>query len=148
MLNVHPLSLEEQAQHQANVLVEIDHAELTDGDASQVIALFPVAAKQGVRLTKAVLKEVFDSSTDTSIISTTITIGDGGSATRFLGSTELNPSGTEVFLKGGALSAPDGTYVYTADDTVDATFACTAGKLLSDHDSGRLLLYFQVDDAR
>lgn len=133
--------------HQANIMVEVDRFCLTDTDAAQTIALFTVAAKQGVRLTKLVMPETFDSS-DASLISTTITVGDGGSATRFLGSTELNVSGTEVFLKGGALSAPDATYVYTTDDTVDAFLACTATYLLSTHTVGKLKLYFQVDDAR
>lgn len=133
--------------HQANILVELDFNDLTDGDAAQTIALFTVAAKQGVRLTKLVMPEAFDAA-DASLISTTITVGDGGSATRFLGSTELNVSGTEVFLKGGALSAPDATYVYTGADTVDAFFACTATYLLNDHTQGKLKLYFQLDDAR
>lgn len=146
-MTVHPLSIEEIAQHQANVRVTLDRTDLTDADAAQTIELFPVKNKMAVTLTKMVMPETFDSS-DASLISTTITVGDGGSATRFLGSTELNVSGTEVFLKGGALASPSAKYVYTGDDTVDAFLACTATYLLSTHTSGKLELYFQVDDHR
>jgi hypothetical protein len=146
-MTVHPLSTEEQAKHQANVRVTLDKTDLTDGDAAQTLALFNVKDKMAVTLTKMVMPESFDSS-DASLISTTITVGDGGSATRFLSSTELNPSGTEVFLKGGALASPSAKYVYTGDDTVDAFFACTATYLLNTHTTGKLELYFQVDDHR
>ena len=140
-MQVLPLSEVESVATGANLLVILTHADLTDGDAAQTINLFNVNNKDAVQLVRMELPTVFDSSTDASLTSTTITVGDGNSATVFLGSTELNPSGTEVFQKGGALTSAT-AQTYTADDTVDAFFACTALKLLSDHDSGEIRLFF------
>ena len=140
-MQVLPLSEVESVGRGANLMVVLTSADLTDGDNSQNIELFKVLAKDTVQLVRAELVTVFDSSTDTSIITTTVEVGDDGDTDRFLTSTELNPSGTEVFAKGGALTNAT-AYTYTADNTVDALVACTSAKLLSAHDSGELRLFF------
>ena len=142
-MQVIPLSNLETGAFGANLKVIITHADLTETAVTtpQVIPLFNVLNKDMVQLVRAEVPTVFDASGDVDIITTTITVGDDGSANRLLTSTELNPSGTEVFQKGGALTNAT-AYVFTADNTVDATFATTSGKALSPHDSGEIHLYF------
>jgi len=117
-------------------LIILTHADLTDGDASQVIELLPVAAGDFIDKVATKLVTPFDSA-DADIVSVTITVGDGGSAARFLASQELCLDGTEIDFKAGT-----GTlHAYTAADTVDATVACTAAQLLSDMDAGEIWIF-------
>lgn len=142
------LPSEEMAQRSgANLCVELSYADLTDADNAQTIALFDVKAKMGVRLTEMETVDAFVSS-DATLISTAVIVGDGSSTSRFLASAELNAAGTEIFLKGGALALSAVPYVYTGDDTVDAVVTATAAKLLNTHTAGKVRFYFQVTDAR
>ena len=101
----------------------------------------------GVELTGMELVTAFVSS-DATLLSTAVVVGDGSSTNRFLTSTELNAAGTEVFLKGGAPALSAVPYVYTADDTVDVVVTGTAAKLLNTHTAGKVRFYFTVTDAR
>lgn len=147
-MTVHPHTIEGQAQHQANVFVDITWADFASASGN-TLTLSPinVVAKQSVTCTKVELLEAFDFS-DASLISCAITAGDGGSATRFLASTELAADGSTVYLKGGALTDPSGKYVYTTTDTVDVFVTGTSAKVLSTATSGKVRLHFQIDDAR
>lgn len=130
----------------ANFIVEIDKTDLTESGAGTAQTFtFPVVAKQGVELVHAELPEAFVSS-DGTLISTAVIVGDGGGTNRFLTSTELNAAGTEVFLKGGTNSTIP--YVYTVDDTVDITITPTAAKSLNTHTAGKLRLFFRITDPR
>lgn len=144
-MKVHPLDVVTQAATGATHLLEIDYTDLTTAGAAQTLSPINVANKMGFALVFAKLLEAFVSS-DATLLSTTITVGDGGSATRFLLSQELNTA-APIWLKGGVTTVPQ-TFVYTVDDTVDVFFACTAGKLLTTHTAGRLGLYCKVIDAR
>lgn len=146
-MQIHPLSALEAAQRRATHVAEITYADLTAAGNTQTLSGIPIAAKMGFEVVGAQLTEAFVSS-DGTLASTAITIGDGGLATRFLSSTELNTQGTEVFLKGGTLANTSLPYVYTADDTVDVFFTATAAKALNTHTAGRLLVYCNITDAR
>lgn len=75
----------------------------------------------------------FQNSGDTGQSSTALQIGDSASATTFLASTELNANGTYITNFGnGAVK------VYNAADNVIFKFTPTAGKKLSDLDTGVL----------
>src|SRR5262245_21781628 len=102
-MKVYPLSLEEMTETKATHAIEITYADFTGTGATQTLSPVTVADKTGFEVVAVELQQTFVSS-DATLISTTITIGDGGSATRFLSSTELNAEGTEIFLKGGTLA--------------------------------------------
>lgn len=128
-------------------MVEITAADLTTAGAAQTLSIGPTAAKQAWVLQYARLAEAFVSS-DGTLISTTVTVGDTASAARFLASMELNAAGSTVFVKAGALAWPTGLFVYTAADTLQVAVACTAAKLLSSHTAGKLLLFFSFEEGR
>lgn len=146
-MNVHPLSADEAAQKRATHVIEVTYADLTAAANTQTLSPVTIANKMGFECVGIKLAEAFVSS-DAGLISTSITVGDGGSATRFLSATELNAAGTEVFLKGGTLANTSLPYVYTGDDTVDIFVTGTAGKLLNTHTAGKLLVYCNITDAR
>jgi len=135
-MNVHPLPIETAAFLDATHAVEITYADLTAATNTQTLSPVVVADKLGFELVALILTAAFVSS-DATLISTSVTVGDGGSATRFLSATELNEAGTEVFLKGGTLANTSLPYVYTGADTVDVFVTGTSGKLLNTHTAGR-----------
>lgn len=149
-MQLQPLGVEEAALIGATHRLILTHADITMAtvDTAQTIEAVPVAAKMGVQLVDVRLKTAFQDSADAASIITAITVGDGGSTTRFLASTELNANGTEIWLKGGVNPNPQ-PYVYTAADTVDVVFlAPTSGKNLAALDTGEVHLYFKITDAR
>lgn len=144
-MKFYPLSLEEMTEKGATHRGEIGFADLTAAGATQTLNLANIIAKQGIELRSIELVQDFISS-DGTLISTSITIGDTGSATRFLGATELNDAGTEIYLKPGALN-PASMQVYTAADTLQVFFTGTAAKLLNTHTQGLLYVYVRVTRA-
>ena len=145
-VTVHPLSINEQAQSGGTHAVILDYTALTEGDASQVIPLFTVAPKMAAQLVRVDLLEAFVSS-DSSLISTTLSVGIGGAATGQLNAMEMNAAGTEVFLANGIMTNATRT-LFTGNDTIDATVACTTDKLLTTHTAGRVRLIFRIEDNR
>jgi len=144
---MHPLPCESQGQVGATHMAEITFADLTAAGNTQTINLGPTVAKQGWVLEFARLVQAFVSS-DGTLVSTAITVGDGGSATRYLASMELNNAGATVFLKAGALAWPTGLFVYTAGDNLQINFTATAAKALNSHTAGKVILYFTLEEAR
>ena len=132
----------------ANLEVIVTHADLTQGTAAtaQVLPIFNAAANyQLVKLERTELLEAFEDTADAANNTTAVTVGDGASAARYLASQELNRNGTEVYIKAGTGTA----FAYTADDTVDITFAApAAGKTLLALNKGKLRLLFSVYDTR
>lgn len=148
-MNIHPTDIATAAAHGANMMLEVTHADLTQTTAATAQSLTaPVVAKQAWRLVHAVLLEPFEDTTDTGNNTVAVTVGDTGSATRYLASMELAKNGSYVSVKQGALNPASG-YVYTADDTLTLAFgAPAAGKTLAALNKGRVQFFFQVDDAR
>lgn len=147
MQNPIPLPLETATHKNATHSWDMVAADLTAAANTQTLSPINVTNKMGFELVGIELIEPFVSS-DGTLISTSVTAGDGGSATRFLGATELNAAGAFVSLKGGALNLNAVPFVYTVDDTVDFFVTGTGGKLLSTHTAGRARFYFRVTDAR
>ncbi len=145
-MTIHPMTVEQQAITGASHMGIITYADLTDADDAQSFNLAVVAAKMGMLLVACLLKKTFVSS-DATLISTAITCGDAGSATRFLSSTELNEAGTEIFLKPGAIN-PASLTVYTAADNFIVAFAATSGKALNTHTQGEVHFWLRLADAR
>ena len=138
-----PIPVSEQANQGATLQVEIDHSDLTETTANTAQTLtLSVSAGQTVEFRGYKMATAFKDASDAAFNSTALIIGDGSDTDRFLASTQLNENGTEVLYSVGT-----GTeYVYTADDTVDITFAAMSGKALNDIDTGSMILLFAIRD--
>jgi hypothetical protein len=144
MINpVIPLPLETATEKHATHQWDMVAADLTAAANTQTLSLINVMNKMGFELVGVELIRPFVSS-DGTLVSTAITMGDGGSANRFLASMELNAAGAFVSLKGGNLSLNAVPYLYTVDDTVDVFVTGTGGKLLNTHTDGLARFYFKA----
>jgi hypothetical protein len=140
-MNVYPLQLE-QSGHFTHKVV-LTHADLTEtaANTAQVIEMITVAAGDIVTDAAFIMTTSFTDASDAAFNTVAVTVGDGGSATRYLSSTETNSNGTEVFYKAGTLTAGN---MYTVADTVDITFNSMALKSLVDIDAGSLTILLKV----
>lgn len=142
-----PLTTDERAGHPgATHVAIIKHDDLTETAASTAQTKSPatLAAYMACKLIEMQLKKPFRDSTDPAHNSTLVTIGDAGSATRFLASTELNANGTYIQQSLGT-----GTeQTYTAADAVACAFTPATGKNLAALNEGELRLYLRISDAR
>ena len=141
MPTVYPLAHEEQiANGGANKCWELTYADLTETTVNTAQA-FTIAVEAGdlFRVVYAKLITPLEDASDAAFNSCAATIGDGGSATRFLGSTQLNVNGTEIDFAPGALGE---SYAYTAADTVDISIGSMTAKALSDIDAGKWRVYY------
>lgn len=141
-----PLGIQEMAANDgASHIAVVTHADLTEATAAtaQTVALATVGANVSARVIKSKVIVPFEDVDDADHNTTAVTVGDGGSATRFLASQEMNVNGAEVLLKLGS-----GTeLVYTVDDTVDAFFtAPAAGKTLAALDKGEVHFFLQIQN--
>lgn len=98
------------------------------------------AAGMAFRLTGYRLIDQFVSSTAAGL---TLSVGDGGSATRFLAATQMQSGQTPVSYSCGVGTAMP--FAFTAADTVDAFFTSTTANL-STFTAGKVILYFRADD--
>lgn len=138
-----PIALKQQEQglHGGATHVQIvAYSDLTDADTAQTFSELAVNAGDAVMVTQAELIEPFVFS-DAAVTNLALIVGDGGSTNRFLTSTELASAGTEVFVKGGALTNAT-IYQYTSADTVDATFTSTGGNL-NTATAGKVAIYYR-----
>lgn len=147
-MQVHPLPAETRALTGATHLGVIEYTDLTAAGNTQSFNLAVIAASMGMLVQFVRLAEAFVSS-DPTLISTAVVIGDAGSANRFVTSTELNAAAaTPVYLKAGALASPSAMQLYTAAGTLIVAFTGTAAKLLNSHTAGKLLVFFKQVDGR
>lgn len=82
----------------------------------------------------------FEDTADAAFNSTAVTVGDSGSATRFMSATELNVNGTEITIKKMSGSAT----AYPAADTLSISFASMAAKSLSSLNKGKVRIYVNM----
>lgn len=136
---------ESRVAERADLEVLITHEDLTEATANTTQKLtFPIADRMSVELSRVILDEPFEDTTDAAFNTTAVIVGDDGSTNRFLTSTELNVNGAEVYLKNGT-----GTnLVYTAADTIDFIFASMAAKNLAALNKGRVRFMFKIADER
>jgi hypothetical protein len=125
----------------ATHLVEFTYADFTSATNTQTLTPFTLPTGWGIECTHVELPTPFVSS-DGTLISTAITIGDGGSANRFLTSTELNAAGAYIVAtKGGALTAE---YVPTSNFANQIAVTATAAKVLTTHTAGRCRVFYRL----
>lgn len=126
----------------ANLRVFVDASDLTEATANtaQTLNLFNVKKGTVVKLIGMRLMVAFQDAADSAFNSTTIKVGDGSSAARYLAATELNVNGSEVEASAGTGTA----YAYTEDDTVDAVVSAMAEKSLKSISKGCVMLLFKT----
>jgi hypothetical protein len=138
---------ETAVQKGGNFLVELSFADIVaavTGAGATVVNLFNYLGNaQGVELEHMELITPFVSS-DGTLISSAITVGDVGSAARLLASTELNAAGAYVNLAYGT-----GTkYAPAANTEATATITPTGGKNLNTLTAGKVALFFKIRSAQ
>jgi hypothetical protein len=124
----------------------VTHEDLTQATANTAQAVTLLALVAGMMIGKVATRVVtpFTDASDAAFNATTLTIGDTGSANRFLSSQELNSNGTEVLAKAGTNTLN----AYNAGDTLLATFGSMTGKALADIDAGEVHIFAEVIDLR
>ena len=152
-----PLNAEQRAAtgftHRARVTC--DNLTETATATAQVIPLLAVKAGTFVDRIAMVLVTPLSDASDAAFNDVKLTVGDGTDADRFFASNtagtgiQLALAGTEVIYHinpvaastAGLATAP---FMYTADDTVDATFGSMTGKALNDIDVGIVDIYIRA----
>jgi len=148
-MTIVPTTLENGVVKRSDFVVDItadggDLSAAVNNTALVLSCLTTLANVMMIELSHVELLEPFQDTTDAAQNSTSLTIGDGGSANRHLTATELNANGAYVTVKAGT-----GTkYVPGADTPTTFTFTPTAGKNLANLNKGKLRAYFRVIDAR
>jgi hypothetical protein len=141
-MKVNRLQLEQQAAGYTYKVV-VTHEDLTEAtaDTAQVIELINVELGEIVEKVAVYMPTPFKDASDAAFNTNAATIGDGGSANRYLSSTELNVNGTEILAKAGTNTAG---FAYVTDDTVDLTVAAMTAKSLDDVDTGELWIFIKT----
>lgn len=144
-MEIHPTSIQEAAETGASHKGRVLFSDFTTAGNTQTLNLSVVKAKQAARLMFARLKTTFKSA-DAALLSSAITVGDSGSANRFLLSMELNDA-APVWLQGGVALNPIYN-VYTVDDNLQVAMTNTAAKNVNTFTQGEVELFFNLVDAR
>lgn len=140
------LSANASAMGAYNELYLVDHEDLTETAAAtaQTIALRNVKVGDVVSACAMKLITPFKDASDAAFNTCASTVGDDGSAARFLTSTEINVNGSEVLAKATANAADTLPYAYLADNTVDLVVGSMSGKSLVNIDTGVLAIFLRV----
>jgi len=145
MPKILPLTVTEQASNDGlNWQFVVDADDLTQATAAtgQTINLRPLAVGDIVRYVVTDLKTPFQNTADTANNTTTVSVGDTGSATRFTAAQETNANGTFVHEAQGPTTA---VAPYTAADTLQINFGAPAtGKTLKSINVGEIHVYAKV----
>lgn len=145
-----PLPLQTVTDKGGNLYARLTYADLKAGNigagsAESVLLFTTVPITQGLELDHVELITPFADSADAANNSTAITIGDAGSAARYLASTELNLNGAYVPLAYGS-----GTK-YVPPSSVNAAIVAVVtppgGKQFNTLTQGELHMYFKLRDA-
>lgn len=147
LTNPGAVPIETAVEKGGNFLALLSFADIVaavTGVGATVVNLFTIlGAAQGIELEHAELLTPFVSS-DGTLISAALIVGDAGSTNRLLASTELNAAGAFVNLTYGT-----GTkYAPAANTVITATVTPTAAKNLNTLTAGKIALYFKIRDAR
>jgi len=119
----------------------IDHTDLTEStdNTAQDITLVTLPANSVVRGTAVYLKTPFELVGTTAYNSNTLSIGDSGSATRYVNAQQINVNGSEVLA-----NATNTTNAYVAATAVVARFASMASYDLAELNAGEVHIFLNV----
>lgn len=143
------LAIEEKASQTFTHLLSFAFGDIPAGIAVNTalvlntVALGMPAIPAGTIIKRVLLHltTAFKDASDAAFNSTTVSLGDSGSATRFLNAVQINENGTEVIN-----TTPGATedYVYTAADQLVLTINSMAAKSISDLDVGRFYIELEI----
>lgn len=119
-----------------------DLTETTDNTA-QVIDLITVPAGTLVASVATRVVTAFEDASDNALNTTALTLGDAGSANRYMASQELNANGSTVVAKAQPSTVP---YATVAETTLKATFGSMASKDLASVDVGEVHIFLKLQD--
>jgi hypothetical protein len=133
------LTIEERTKGFSHVF-SIDHTDLTQAAANTAQTLdIAIPAGASVRGAQIRIDTPLQDVSDTAFNSTAITVGDTGSATRHLASTQANANGTVVALRTAAVQ-----HDYAAADAVRVTVNSMAEKSLVNIDKGAFRVFVDL----
>jgi len=141
-----PLPFETRAQLQFSHILRLtaaDLAQLTSGTAQAVVPNNALGGANtipaGTVVTKAVANVVTAFTSSGGAITTlTLSLGDGGSATRFVNAVDLKTAGWSTTVVGAA-------YNYAVADTIDAT-PTIVGQTMASINAGQVDIYLALHD--
>lgn len=136
------LTTNEQAASGHTTLLIFAKSDLTQATANTAQAITGITLRPGDVVGKLDVKLVtpFANSGDNAHNTTTLTVGDSGSANRFLTSTELNANGTPVRFATGTGTRK----AFNAADTLLFTFGSQSGKNLAALTQGEVHVYLHI----
>ena len=134
------LSSNEKTRRVKFVITSDDLTETT-ANTAQAIDLMAVAAGTVVRSAGFYLPTPLQDSSDAAFNSSTLSLGDGGSATALLTAQETNENGTEIVCANSNTGK-----AYAAAATLKATFGSMSAKSLSDIDTGEVWVFVEYED--
>lgn len=140
--------MEERAASGMTHRLEFDASDIPAAVATNTAYVFNTAplpilkAGMVVKRIHLYLSIPFKDSADAAFNSTTISIGDAGSATRWVSAVQINENGTEVITT--FPGAAENT-IYTANSQISLTLNSMAAKTLSNLNTGKLYCLFNVE---
>lgn len=143
-----PLALQEEAAHGGfthMAIITADDLNETTANTTQAISLAAIPITAIIQKLEIRLQVPFEDLSDAAFNVTSVTVGDSGSATRFIGASELNRNGTEIVVP---IFTNTAYGPVTAAETILATFTSMSGKSLTNIDKGELHIFVQVLDTK
>lgn len=115
----------------------------TTADTAQTFTLATLKSGDIVYRVAYRMKTAFKDASDAAFVSMTFSVGQTGTTTTWIGATQVNELGTEVFTAASTAVAP---IVYTSANTITATFGgtLTSGKNVNDIDIGELEVFVEL----
>ena len=139
-MEINKLPVETQALLGCNTEVVVDYTDLSDTAGTTKTLTVAVDAGKLVTGGPHILSTTFTDGAAT-MSSLAYVVGDGGDPDRYLTTTEVEETGTEVTYKAGTGTSN----AYTGVDTVDLAFTAT-GANLDTLTAGKLKVYLNIVD--
>ena len=143
-------TIEERAATGMTHRLDFDVSDIPTGIATNTAYTFNTAPlpilKAGmiVKRILAYLSTPLKDASDANYNSTTITLGDAGSATRWMSAVQFNENGTETITS--FPGAAENT-IYTGNSQIALTLGSMAAKTLSDLDVGKFYILWSIENA-
>lgn len=144
-----PLTIEERAASGMTHRLEFDVSDIPAGIATNTAYTFNTAplpilkAGMVVKRIHFYLSTPFKDASDSALNTTTINLGDAGSATRWMSGVQLNENGSEVITT--FPGAAENT-IYTGNSQIAIVLGSMAAKTLSDLDVGKFYCLFNIEN--
>lgn len=145
-----PLTIEERAATGFTHRLDFDVSDIPAGIATNTAYTFNTAplpllkANMVVKRIQQFLSVPFQNTADNALNTTTLTLGDAGSATRWMNAVEQNANGS--FVSETFPGAAENTK-YTANSQIALTLGSMAAKSLSNLNAGKFYVLFAIDRA-